>query len=251
VSQTLLAVPFGLAIGLLLGTVGGGGSILAVPVLVYVLGEPVQRATTASLLIVGVTALAGAVAAGRHGRVAWRVAVLFAPTAGAAAVLGTALNRALPPRALLVSFALLLLLAAAAMLRRRSAQREAAPAPRWSRAAAAGGATGALTGLFGVGGGFVVVPALTLAVGLPMQLAVGTSLAVIALTSAVAFAAHLSTGGLDLMLALTFTGAGVLGAVAGTRLGARARDERLRRLFALLLVVAALGVLGESAAALL
>ena len=96
--DALLAVPFGVAIGLLLGLVGGGGSILAVPVLVYVLGEPVRQATTESLLIVGVTALVGAVAAARAGRVRVRVALAFAAAGALAAVAGTALNRLVEPR---------------------------------------------------------------------------------------------------------------------------------------------------------
>jgi uncharacterized protein len=249
--DVLLALPFGLAVGLLLGLVGGGGSILAVPVLIYVLGEPVERATTESLLIVGLTALVGAVAAARAGRVRVRVALAFAAAGGAAAVAGTALNRLAGGRVILLGFALLLLGAAYAVSRGRRAGMVAPlddrRAPRWARVAAAGAATGLLTGFFGVGGGFVVVPALTLALGLPMTLAVGTSLLVIALTSAAALAAHLATGSINVSLTAAFAVAAIAGAVAGTRLHGRLPDELLRRLFALLLVGLAVFLIAKNA----
>ena len=117
--DALLALPFGLAIGVLLGLVGGGGSILAVPILVYVLGEPVKRATTESLLIVGVTALVGALAAARAGRVRWRVGLAFAAAGAATSVAGTALNRLVNSHTILLAFAVLLVAAAYGMLRRR------------------------------------------------------------------------------------------------------------------------------------
>ena len=118
--DALLALPFGVAIGLLLGLVGGGGSILAVPVLVYVLGEPVERATTESLLIVGVTALVGAVAAARAHRVRVRIALAFAAAGAATAVAGTALNRLAGGRVIMLGFALLLLVASYALVRDRT-----------------------------------------------------------------------------------------------------------------------------------
>jgi hypothetical protein len=241
VRDALLAVPFGVAIGLLLGVVGGGGSILAVPVLVYVLGEPVRQATTESLLIVGVTALVGAVAAARGGRVHVRVALAFAAAGAVAAVVGTALNRLVEPRVIMLGFGLLLLAAAYAMLRRAPARARLVAGVRtaWARVAAAGAATGLLTGFFGVGGGFVIVPALALVLGLPLAAAVGTSLLVIALTSAVALTAHLATGSIDLPLSAAFTVAASAGALAGTRLHGRLSETLLRRLFALLLVAVA------------
>jgi uncharacterized membrane protein YfcA len=239
VRDALLALPFGLAIGLLLGLVGGGGSILAVPVLVYVLGEPVERAVTESLLIVGVTALVGAVAAARSGRVQWRLGIAFAAAGALAAVAGTALNGLAGSRAILIGFAVLLLAAAYGMARRPSPGPAGSERVPWRRVPAAGAGAGLLTGFFGVGGGFVIVPALTLAVGLGMPAAVGTSLLVIALTSAAAFAAHLAGGGIDVALSAVFTSAAVAGAAAGTLLHGRAPEETLRRLFAALLVAVA------------
>lgn len=246
--DALLALPFGLAIGLLLGLVGGGGSILAVPVLVYILGEPVERATTESLLIVGVTALVGAVAAARAHRVQVRIALAFAAAGAATAVAGTALNRLAGSRVIMLGFALLLLGAAYSLVRDR-AVRTAGPdgkAPAWARVTTAGAATGLLTGFFGVGGGFAIVPALALVLGLPLTLAVGTSLLVIALTSAAALAAHLATGDIDLPLSAAFTLAAIAGAVAGTRLHGQIPEPLLRRLFALLLIGVAAFVVAKN-----
>jgi len=253
VHDPLLALPFGLAIGILLGLIGGGGSILAVPVLVYILGEPVKRATTESLLIVGVTALVGALAAARTGRVRWRLGLGFAATGALVAVAGTALNRLVDSRALLLGFGALLLIAAVAMLRgrREQATRQNDSQPlTWVRVAAAGAVTGLLTGFFGVGGGFVIVPALTLALGLPMTLAVGTSLLVIALTSAAALAAHLASGGINTPLAAAFAAAAAMGAVIGTLFHGHFPEQRLRQLFAALLVAIAAFVIAKNAAAL-
>ncbi len=252
-SGALLALPFGLAIGLSLGLVGGGGSILAVPVLVYVLGEEVRQATTESLLIVGTTALLGGLDQARLGRVRWRVAAGFGAGGIAGSVAGTALNRIVSPEAILFAFALVMLAAAYAMLRRRGDNGdELAASGRgfWLRVVPAGIGVGLLTGFFGVGGGFVIVPALVLLLGLPLPVAVGTSLLVIALTSASALAAHLATGGIDWSLALPFTAAAVAGALAGTRLGGRISNARLTQLFAGLVVVVALFLLAKNAAAL-
>lgn len=249
----LLALPFGVAIGLSLGLVGGGGSILALPVLVYVLGEPVKAATTESLLIVGVTALIGSLDHARAGRVRWRTALAFGAAGVVGAFGGTALNRAVGSRAILFAFALLLLLAAAAMLRGRGepTRRETEPRGRslWLRIVPAGLATGLLTGFFGVGGGFAIVPALTLLLALPLATAVGTSLVVIALTSAGALAAHLSSGRIDWGVAAAFTAAAVVGALAGARLGRRARPYRLAQAFAVLVAGISAFLIVESVAA--
>ena len=244
-SEALLALPFGLAIGLLLGLVGGGGSILAVPVLVYLLGEPVKDATTESLLVVGTAALFGAADHARIGRVELRTGLTFGAAGAAAAIVGTALNRLVGGRAILLAFAVLLLVAAVAMLKRgpesptRDRELAFAHAP-------VGLGTGGLTGFFGVGGGFVIVPALVLLLGLPLTLAVGTSLLVIALTSGAALAAHLASGSIDWIIASTFTGAAIAGALAGRRLGAIINPRRLGQLFALLLVAIAVVLVAKN-----
>jgi uncharacterized membrane protein YfcA len=247
--DALLALPFGLAIGIVLGLVGAGGSILAVPVLVYVLGEPVKQATTESLLIVGLTALAGALTAARERRVRWRIGLAFAAAGAAAALAGTALNRLVGSTAILLGFGALLLAAAFAMS--RAPDRSVRPPQVRARVGAAGAATGLLTGFFGVGGGFLIVPALTLGVSLPMALAVGTSLLVIALTSGAALAAHLASGGIDPSLTAGFAGAAIAGAVAGSRLHTRVPEQLLRRLFAALLAVVGVAVLAANLASLI
>lgn len=252
--HALLALPFGVAIGLSLGLVGGGGSILAVPVLVYVLGEPVKAATTESLLIVGTTALLGSLDHAHAGRVRWRTALAFGGAGVVGALGGTVLNRAMGSRSILLAFALLLLVAAAAMVRGRGEPRR--PEIRahgrglWLRVVPAGLGTGLLTGFFGVGGGFAIVPALTLLLALPLTAAVGTSLLVIAITSAGALAAHLGSGGIDWAVAAAFTSAAVAGAFAGSRLGRRTPTRRLVQVFALLVAAIAVFMIAESVAAL-
>jgi hypothetical protein len=254
VDEALLAIPFGLAVGLSLGLVGGGGSILAVPILVYVLGQDVKEATTASLLIVGATALAGAVDHARGGRVRLRTAVLFAAGGATGALAGTALNRVASAETILFLFALVLLAAAYAMVRGgdRGGPLETAPRGRglWLEVVPVGVGVGVLTGFFGVGGGFLIVPALALLLGLPMPVAVGTSLLVIALTSTAALAAHLTTGGIDWVVAAAFTAAGIAGATAGSRLGQRVSSRRLREAFAILVVAVATFLLVENASVL-
>ncbi len=245
----LFAVPFGLAIGISLGLVGGGGSILAVPVLVYVLGEPVKEATTASLLIVGLTALAGSIAHARQGRVNVRLAVAFGSSGLLGAIAGTALNRTVSPETILLGLAALMLAAAWATLR-RSRQLEFTPHtnPRiaWGRVTLAGIGVGALAGFFGVGGGFVIVPALVLLLGLEMGVAIGTSLLVIALTSASAFAVHLASGGINWTIATTFALAGIAGALTGSRLGRNLSSARLTQLFAVLIISVAVFLIAKN-----
>jgi len=248
VSGALLSLPFGLAIGLLLGSVGAGASLLAVPVLVYVLGEPVKAATTESLLVVGVAALAGAARDVRNGRVQVETALAFGVAGAVGSIAGTALNRLVGGRMLLLAFAVLLLGAAVAMVRRRPG-RSSRSARSLARVAPVGLGTGLLTGFFGVGGGFVIVPALVLLLGLPITRAVGTSLLVIALTSAAALAAHLASGSIDWTIASALAGAAMAGALAGRRFGMALRPERLGQAFAVLLVAVAVFLVAENAVA--
>lgn len=243
-AELLLALPFGFAIGLSLGLVGGGGSVLAVPVLVYVLGQEVKPATTASLAIVGVTAAVGGLDHAREGRVRWRMAFAFGLAGVLGTLAGTGLNRLASPETILFLFALVLLAAAWGMLRDRGETRDPETRPRgralWRRVVPAGLGVGTLTGFFGVGGGFVIVPALVLGLGLPLTAAVGTSLVVIAITSAGGLAAHLASGGIDWAIAGAMTGAAALGAVTGSRLEDRIAARILVRIFAGLLVAVAI-----------
>jgi uncharacterized membrane protein YfcA len=252
----LAAIPFGLAIGLSLGTLGGGGSVLAVPVLVYVLGLSVHQATTSSLVVVTAGALAGGLGHAREGRVCWRHAGAFTAAALPGVVVGTALGGAVSGAVLIAAFAVIMLGAAAATWRKASdaapetagAARPSCPPLRIARDAAAGLLIGAMTGFFGVGGGFLIVPTLAIALALSMRLAVGTSLAIITATSVMALVAHLIAGrGLDVGITAAMTTACILGALAGARIAGRLPQRQLGRGFALL-VVAVAGYLLASAA---
>jgi len=241
-----IAVAAGLLIGVLLGALGGGGSILTVPVLVYLLRQEPHAATAGSLLIVGITAAAGMIAHWRAGRVRLAPGIAFGVLGVAGSYVGTRLSSSVPPGLLLSLFAGLMLAAAAAMLRRRTGtagQGERAGGTIVRRvltiiAAATG--VGLLTGFFGVGGGFVIVPALVLLLGFDMPAAVGTSLLVIAINSAAALAARL--GGpvsLDWTLLAVFTAAALAGVLAGNRVASRVDPSRLSTAFTVLLIAVA------------
>jgi len=262
-----IAVPAGLLIGLSLGALGGGGSILTVPVLVYLLHQAPHAATTGSLLIVGITAAGGMIAHRRAGRVRLAPGITFGALGVAGSYAGTRLSSSIRPDLLLSLFAGLMLVAAAAMLRRRrgtasqharaaenrpAAARAPARPRAWQRpgttapvrqglkiiAAATG--VGLLTGFFGVGGGFVIVPALVLALGFDMPAAVGTSLLVIVINSTTALAARLgSHTSLDWPLLGVFTVAALAGALAGNRVASRVDASRLTAAFTVLLVAVA------------
>jgi uncharacterized membrane protein YfcA len=238
----LLAVPFGLLIGLIVGSVGGGGAILALPVLVYVLGEGVNQASTASLIVVALASGLGGGALARHGHVCWQIALSFAGAASIGAIGGTAAGSAVDAKTLILSFVLVMLGAAAATWRHAGAvngdDRSGCPDIRSGTILIAGSGVGFLTGFFGVGGGFLIVPALTVALGMSMRFAVASSLVIITLTALAALASHL-VGGVELDVAITVVLAGstAAGALLGTSLGRQLPQQILAR--ALAIVVAA------------
>lgn len=245
--MSLAAIALGLVVGLSLGALGGGGSILTVPVLVYVLHENPHAATTASLVIVGTTALAGAAAHARAGRVRWRSGAIFGVLGAGGSIVGSRLSSRIDGHVLLASFAGLLLVVAAMLIwRMRQARRAGAPGPARTgtrsplRVVAAATLVGLLTGFFGVGGGFIVVPALVLALNMAMAEAVGTSLLVIAINAAVALAARIGAHvALDWWTTGLFIAGAVAGSLSGTRLAGLARPERLGAAFSGLLVLVA------------
>lgn len=254
--MALAAIPFGLAIGVSLGMLGGGGSVLAVPVLVYVLGQDVHEATTASLVVVTAGALAGGLGHAREGRVCWRHAGAFTAAALPGVVAGTALGDAVGGGTLIAAFAVVMLAAAAATWHKAgargagdgSAPPAICPPLRLARDVGAGMLVGLLTGFFGVGGGFLIVPTLAVVLALSMRLAVGTSLAIIAATSVMGVAAHLLAGRApDVGVTVAMTAACVAGAVAGSGLAGRVPQRTLGRAFTAL-VVAVAGYLLVSAA---
>lgn len=248
--MALTAALLGLAIGLALGMLGGGGSVLAVPVLVYLLGQDVHRATTASLLVVATAALAGGLGHARLGRVCWRHAAAFTAPALGGILVGTAANHAVGGNLLLVLFAAVMLVAAWATWRKAGGDDDETGAPRPSaqarpplrpaRDVAAGAGVGLLTGFFGVGGGFVVVPALAIALGFPMRSAIGTSLVIVSVVSVLGLAVHLLSGnGLDLSVTAAMAAACALGALAGAHAAPHVSHQTLGRAFALLVVAVA------------
>lgn len=230
----MIAVTVALAVlvGVSLGLLGGGGSILTVPLLAYVAGMDAKPAIATSLLVVGVTsAIAATTHAGAH-RVRWRVAALFGLAAMAGAYSGGRVAKFIPGTVLLIAFAVIMIAAGAAMLRGRTDTDTDADHPLPAvKITLLGLTVGVISGLVGAGGGFLLVPALALLAGLPMPIAVGTSLVVISMQSFAGFAGHLSTEQIDWPLAGLVTAAAVIGALIGGRLVAFLDAATLRTLF--------------------
>ena len=237
----LLALLGALAIGLSLGLLGSGGSILTVPVLHYLVGQPEKLAIAGSLLVVGLIAAFAAIPCALHRQVDWRNVAWFGLPGMLGAWLGATLAQWVPGTVQLVLFAVVMLLAAWRMLRGGVTQL-ADHEPHRMTVVAGGLGVGALSGLVGVGGGFLIVPALVLLARVPMASAVGTSLAVIALNSFTGFAKYLGVLAqlslqLDWLVLLAVAAIGILGSFAGNRLGRRLPQATLRRVFGVFLVV--------------
>lgn len=229
----LLAATIGLALGLL----GGGGSILTVPVLVYALGVDAKPAIAMSLAIVGVTSLLGAALHRRLGNVRIDVAAPFGLVAMLGAYAGATLAKSLSGATQLALLAIVMLAAAVSMLRRAHVEAPAGASPRLALLVPVGFGVGVLTGLVGIGGGFLIVPSLVLLARLPMREAVGTSLLVIAMNSAAGLAGYLGVVPFDWAFLARFTAVAAVGAAAGTVLGARVPQPALKRGFAVFLLV--------------
>ncbi|MGY5057297.1 sulfite exporter TauE/SafE family protein [Streptomyces sp. 900105755] len=246
-SALLLALGAGAVTGLALGALGGGGSVLAVPALVYLLGFTPAAATTASLVVVTVTSATALGAHAREGAVRWRAGAVFAAAGVVPAAVGGAVSRQLPAALLTGAFAVLAGVAALRMLRPATAPSKAPPIPaRASRVAGAGAGLGAVTGVLGVGGGFLAVPSLVNVVGLRMRAAVGTSLLVITINSLTALAARAGSAHVDWSAVGPFAGAAILGAWDGRRLASRLSAGTLQRLFAYALLAVAAFMLADA-----
>ena len=241
-----LTIALAVLVGISLGLLGGGGSILTVPLLAYVAGMDAKPAIATSLLVVGVTSAIGAITHARAGRVRWRVAALFGAAAMAGAYAGGLLARFIPGTALLIAFAAIMIAAGIAMLRGRkdTAADGEQPLPL-VKTTLLGVTVGVISGLVGAGGGFLLVPALALLAGLPMPAAVGTSLVVISMQSFAGFAGHLATEHIDWRLAGLVTAAAVLGALIGGRLIAFVDPNTLRKLFGWFVLLMASVMLAE------
>ncbi len=242
----LTAAAFGLIVGALLGLVGGGGSILAVPALVYGVGLPLAAAIPTSLVVVGASSAVAVLPRLRTG-VNWRLALIVGAAGTATAYLGAAVNRLLDPKILLLAFAAIMVFAGIRMLMPTVASGGSCALPgggvHWRsclpKAIATGAVVGFLTGLLGVGGGFLIVPALTLVLGLPMALTVGTSLVIIVINSAAGFAAHLADLQINWAVTAAFAGAAMAASLAAGRIGTRIPDKILKRGFGILVLVIA------------
>ena len=242
-----LTVALAVVVGISLGLLGGGGSILTVPLLAYVAGMAPKHAIATSLLVVGVTSAIAAVTHARAGRVRWRIALLFGLVAMAGAYAGGLVARFIPGPVLLAAFAVIMIAAGLAMLRGRKDRTGSdtdQPLPV-VRIAALGMAVGLISGLVGAGGGFLLVPALALLAGLPMPIAVGTSLVVISMQSFAGFAGHLASEQIDWRLAAFVTAAAVVGALVGGRLIAFVNPVTLRRMFGWFVLLMASVILAE------
>lgn len=231
-------------IGLSLGTLGAGGSILTMPVLTYVAGEPAASAIAMSLAVVCATSSIAAATYARQRRIRWSAALLFGPTGMLGAYAGGRLSALVSPEATLIAFAITMCVTAVTMLlRSRIPPTCAGPLSGW-RTLAAGAGVGIVTGVLGVGGGFLVVPALVLIAGLSMEQAVGTSLVVIALQSGASLAGRLGHVVVDWQLTGAVAAVAVVGAVAGGRIGRRIEPARLQRAFAIFILAIAITMLG-------
>lgn len=305
----VIALAIGLVVGLATGGLGGGGSVLTVPALVFLLGEAPHTASTASLVIVGISSVFGLGARLRSGNVQWRSGIVFGVLGAGTAVLGTQLSRRLDPNVLLLAFAALVLVAAYLLVRKSPTPAASPPLPSpaspdragdksyeldgagsasgegdpgggvapleagGTRVAVAGAAApspvaappgpagptgpgrvtlayalkvavlgavvGFSTGLFGVGGGFLVVPALVVVLGWSMPVAVATSLLVIMLNSLSSLGARVATEAFDWRLIAIVTLAAVVGTLLGKLVADRASSVGLARSFAGLLVLVA------------
>ncbi|MFY1830772.1 sulfite exporter TauE/SafE family protein [Myxococcus fulvus] len=239
-----------LLVGVLLGLLGGGGSILTVPLLVYVLGVEPRTAIAMSLVVVGVTSASGALLHASAGRVKWRTALLFGTGGMAGAFLGGKLNPLLSPTMLLLCFAGVMVAASVAMLLRsdaptpvtsahdRPTSLESGASVSVGRVVVQGAGVGILSGLVGAGGGFLIVPALTL-VGLSTPMATATSLVVIALQCAAGLVGHLGHVELPWRLTSEVLAVALMGSVLGGRFAGRVAPGVLRRGFALFVLATA------------
>ena len=246
----ILGVLVSVLIGASLGLLGGGGSILTVPTIHYLFGLQAHAAIATSLLIVGTTSLVALVPHLRAGNVQARIGLIFGASSMASAYVAGRLSSHVAPGVLLVAFGAIMVVAAIAMLRPR---RVAAPRQPASLAwlVAQGLLVGAVTGFVGAGGGFVIVPALVVLVGLPMQQATGTSLLVIAMNSFVAFSATVQTVSLDGRVVGAVLTAAIVGGIFGSLLAKKISPARLRSSFGWLVLAMAVVILAAELPALL
>ena len=244
--MTILVLVLSALIGISLGLLGGGGSILAVPMLTYAAGLSPKEAIATSLLVIGLTALGSLIQHARRGNVEWITGLTFALTAMIGAYGGGRIAQAFDGKTLLLLFVGMMATTAVAMFRGPSQhenRRTGVTSPTF--VIIEGLVVGAATGLVGAGGGFLVVPALVLLGGMPMHRAIGTSLFVIVLKSFSALAGHTAHVTIDVELAASVSLSALGGSMLGTRLAAGASPERLRRIFSVFVMGMALYIVAR------
>lgn len=249
-SFLILGLILSALIGFSLGLIGGGGSIITVPVLVYVLGVEAHEAVGMSLAVVGATSLVGALLHRRRGNLQMKTGLIFGAAGVVGAFVGSPLTRLLSPSALLLTFALLMLAIAVLMLRRKTAgdaQIETGKKqPSLWKSLAAGFAVGVLTGFLGVGGGFLIVPALVMFGGLSIKDAIGTSLFVIFLNCVAGLIGHASQNGFDWNLTAQVTALATAGTIFGTLLSHRLAAAKLQKGFAVFVLIVAVFLMAKN-----
>lgn len=257
---TVFAIAVGLGVGIIVGALGAGGGILSVPILVYLLGQEPHDAAAGSLVIVGMTALVSIIPHLRAGMVRIRDGLIFGALSLVGAVAGSRLSVVVDEKVLLTAFGCLLLGVGALMLVKANRARHGISRPARSGGSspkllvliAAATATGFLTGFFGVGGGFAVVPMLVLALAIPMREAVGTSLLVMIMASATGLVSRIGTGvTIDWPIILAFALASMVGGMLGQPLSRKVPESTLTAAFGVLLEVVAVATLVETALAVL
>ncbi|MFN8493602.1 MAG: sulfite exporter TauE/SafE family protein [Caldilineaceae bacterium] len=236
----------GFAIGLSLGFLGGGGSILTVPALVYIVGQSPQAAVTASLLIVGANSAMGAFFHRTQGTQNWRVALLFGGSGMLTAYFAAGLSKLLPSTVLMILFASLMMVVGAFMILSKPPATQNQTGRGWLITVVSGAGIGVLTGFLGVGGGFLIVPALVMLVGLPIRQSVGTSLIIIAMNSLAGLLGHLHGMSIDLTVVALFVAAGLAGSLLGARLAKVTKPEQLRTSFATFVILLAVFLLYDN-----
>ena len=250
--MTALGAGLALLVGFVLGLLGGGGSVLTVPILIYALHLEVKPAIATSLCVVGLVSFIGFLSHVKQRTVETRVALIFGPFAVAAAYISARLAKHIPGEVQLILFALVGLAGSVLMFRGTFRKNEGAEVADYHfdtnrnaliLLALQGIAVGALTGVVGVGGGFLIVPALVLVEKLPMRLAVGTSLLVITMNALSGFAGYAGTVPIDWSLVIWFTGIAAIGSIVGTMISKRVPQRHLRQVFGVLLIGVSLYVL--------
>ncbi|MFZ9941071.1 MAG: sulfite exporter TauE/SafE family protein [Luteolibacter sp.] len=234
-----LALLGAVGIGLVLGLTGSGGSILTLPVLVYLAGVSPHEAVGLSLLIVGAAAMAGVWQRARVGEVYFKAVMMFSVAGMPGALLGSKLTHWVSPSVLMLTFAGLMIALGVRMMRMRQSSIQPEAECRPLRCLMAGGSVGILTGFLGVGGGFLLVPALVKFARLPVRVAGGTSLAIIAANSAAGFFSHIGETSTPWPVAAVFISIAIAGVLIGGKIAGRLSENMLQKGFAVLVFLTA------------